>query len=260
MVSNNEIGDVNTQEQILGLLSQKKDAPSSQHSELPANVHIIIISHPLQDICDTLDASHVHRISMDNILHVLAGLRNFFNDANFKTLAEKSDGLFKWARLACEHFKSTDRLGEGPMTLFNAVVAGTSEKGMRLLDIMYARILGDIMLEDNRRESIPLFCSVMGQILASSSDAEGVIKSLGSLVTAITDPQGPICPLHASFNDFLTDKSRSQDFFVGTSSVQSDLAFATLRVMDSECGLRFNICSLENSRLPNSSVLTWKRQ
>jgi hypothetical protein len=87
-----------------------------------------------------------------------------------------------------------------------------------------------------------------------SYDVEDVIKSLSSLVTGITDPQAPIRPLHASFYDFLTDKSRSQDFFVDTSSVQSNLAFATLRVMDSEHGLRFNICSLENSYLPNSSV------
>ncbi|KAG2737766.1 hypothetical protein P692DRAFT_20646110, partial [Suillus brevipes Sb2] len=98
-----ESGDANTREQILGLLSRKTDAPSSQHSQLPANVRIIVISRPLQDICDTLDASHVRHISMDDIppasthndiqLYIstrLAGLRNCFNDAHIKTLAEKS--------------------------------------------------------------------------------------------------------------------------------------------------------------------------
>ncbi|KIK46091.1 hypothetical protein CY34DRAFT_76678 [Suillus luteus UH-Slu-Lm8-n1] len=77
---------------------------------------------------------------------------------------------------------------------------------------------------------------------------------LGSLVSGTSDLHTPIRPLHASFYDFLTDESRSQDFFVDASAVQGDLAFATLGVMNSEHGLRFNICSLENSYLPNSSV------
>jgi hypothetical protein len=282
-----ESGDANTREHILRLLSRKTDASSSQPAELAANARIIIISRPLQDIRDALCASHVHHISMDDIplasthndiqLYIsnrLEGLRNF-NDAHFNTLAEKSDGLFEWARLACEYIKGTNKIGLGPADRFDAVVAGTSETGTRLLDMMYERILGEIMPKNEHREAIPVFCSVMGQILASleplpvpaltamrlhipdgrgSYDVEGVIKSLGSLVTGITDPQAPIRPLHASFYDFLTDKSRSHDFFVDMSLVQGDLAYASLRVMASKHGLRFNICSLENSYLPNSSV------
>jgi hypothetical protein len=61
-----------------------------------------------------------------------------------------------------------------------------------------------------------------------------------------------LSPLHASLYDFLTDKSRSEEFFVDASLVKSDLAFASLRIM--ERGLRFNICSLESSYLPNSIV------
>jgi hypothetical protein len=38
-----ESGDLNTREQILGLLSGKTDTPSSQPAEIPANVRIIII-------------------------------------------------------------------------------------------------------------------------------------------------------------------------------------------------------------------------
>jgi hypothetical protein len=282
-----ESGDANTREHILRLLSRKTDASSSQPAELPANARIIIISRPLQDIRDALYASHVHHISMDDIppasthndirLYIsnrLEGLRNF-NNAHFNTLAEKSDGLFEWARLACEYIKGTNKVGLDPADRFDAVVAGTSETGTRLLDMMYTRILEEIMPKHEHREAIPVFCSVMGQILASLEplpmpalkamrlhfpdqhsryNVENVIRSLGSLVTSITDPQTPIRPLHASFYDFLTDKSRSHDFFVDSSLVQGDLAFASLRVMDSKRGLRFNICSLENSYLPNSSV------
>ncbi|OAX30596.1 hypothetical protein K503DRAFT_651267, partial [Rhizopogon vinicolor AM-OR11-026] len=57
---------------------------------------------------------------------------------------------------------------------------------------------------------------------------------------------------HASFYDFLTDKSRSDKFFIDVSAVENNLAFASLRVMEHE--LRFNIYSLESSYLPNSAV------
>jgi hypothetical protein len=88
-----------------------------------------------------MDVSHARHISISGIppasthndIHLyistrLAGLRNFFNDAHFKTLAEKSDGLFEWARLACEHIKSTNSVGLDPVGRFDAVGAGTSEK------------------------------------------------------------------------------------------------------------------------------------
>jgi hypothetical protein len=76
---------------------------------------------------------------------------------------------------------------------------------------------------------------------------------MGSLVTGTADPQTSIRPLHASFYDFPTDKSRSGKFFVDVSFVKRDLAFASLRVMRTEP--RFNICSLESSYQPNSAVI-----
>lgn len=76
---------------------------------------------------------------------------------------------------------------------------------------------------------------------------------MGSLVTGTTDLLTPIRPLHTSFYDFLTDKARSDKFFVDLPSLKCNLAFASLQVMKK--GLRFNICSLESSYLPNSAVL-----
>ncbi|KAG1786056.1 uncharacterized protein HD556DRAFT_1450036 [Suillus plorans] len=73
---------------------------------------------------------------------------------------------------------------------------------------------------------------------------------MGSLLSGTTNSCTPIRPLHASFHNFLTDKSSSRDFFIEVSNVQHDLALASLRVM--EHGLRFNICDLKLSHLPNS--------
>jgi hypothetical protein len=282
-----ESGEANSREQILRLLAGKLNTSPSQLAELPANFRFLVTSRPLEDIHNALHtAPHVCHVSLDDISSAsiehdmqvyisdrLKGLRNIFKDAHFKALALKSDGLFEWARLTCEYIKDTNTGQLNPMDRFEAVIARTSANGTRLLDDMYRCILADSMSENEREETIPMFRSVMAQILASPEplpkaaltamrlyfpcvhdryDVHQVIGSLGSLLHGATESHIPIRPIHSSFYDFLTDASRSHDFFIDTSSVQSDLAFASLRVM--KHGLRFNICSLENSYLPNSSV------
>ncbi|OJA14567.1 hypothetical protein AZE42_06365 [Rhizopogon vesiculosus] len=278
-----ESGEAHSREVILRVLAGK----------LPSNFRIIVTSRPLEDICDVLNAaSHVRRVSMDDVptasaehdiqLYVstrLADPSYAFDDAHFKALAQKSDGLFEWARLACEYIKSTPRVDMDPMNRFKAVVAATSSSssGTHLLDAMYGRILREIVTEDEA--AVVMFRSVMGQIFGSfeplsmtaltamrlhfpSEDSryevERVIKPMGPLVTGTVNPHSPICPLHASFYDFLTDRSRSEIFFIDVSLMKHDLTFASLRVMKAE--LRFNICSLESSYLPNSAVLDLEKR
>ena len=282
-----ESGDTNSRQQILHLLA-------SQPTKLPANFRIVVTSRPLEDIQKSLHTvSHILHRSMDDIWPKsaerdiqryvttrLADLHDALNDTDFQRLAQKSDGLFEWARLACEYIKGTNRVRVDPISRFEAVVAkatvgasGIPVKGTRLLDDMYRRILAEIIPEDEHEEVIHVFRSVMGQILASLEPLpknslmamrlhfspmnrlykiDDVIGSMGSLFAGTADSETPIRPLHASFYDFLSDPSRSHRFFVDISSAQSDLAFASLRVM--KHGLRFNICSLESSYLPNCDV------
>jgi hypothetical protein len=94
-------------------------------------------------------------------------LYQIFNDAHFKVLAQKSDGLFEWARLASEHIKSMNFVSRGLMCCFQDICE-TSAKGIHLLDEMYQHILADIMPRHMHEELIPIFWSVMGQILTSS--------------------------------------------------------------------------------------------
>jgi hypothetical protein len=278
-----ESGETRSREQILDILAGNLDPFSSAPMKLPANLRVLVTSRPLDDIQKSLlGAPHVHHVSMDDISHVslessqrdierylsdkLKKLGDVFDDLDFQRLAQKSDGLFEWARLACEYIKR----GLPPKSRFNALVDGTATKGTHLLDDMYKLILAESMPEKEREDMIPVFRSVMRQILVSLEplpaialtamrqhfpcederyDVKYMIGQLGSLVTG-TDSKTPIRPLHASFYDFLTDKSRSNEYFVDKST--SDLAFASLRVMEKE--LRFNICCLESSYLPNSAV------
>jgi len=280
-----ESGDADSRKQILHALAGKQP----NQVDFPANVRILVTSRPLPDIDKYLHgASHVRHVSMDDTVHVSKesserdiqhyistrlGDVEDLNDGDFNRLAMKSDGLFEWARLACEYILGTNVMGQDPRKRFEGVLAGTSEKGTCLLDTIYQRILKDIMPEDVYQEAIPIFRSVMGQILASPEPLpctvlsamrqyfplagdryklEQVICPLGSLITGTTDPEIPVRPLHASFYDFLTDESRSKMFFVDVSLAQRNLAFALLRVLEHQ--LHFNICSLESSYLPNSAI------
>ncbi|KAG2346199.1 hypothetical protein BDR05DRAFT_959801 [Suillus weaverae] len=280
-----ESGAAKSREQILRLLAGTSDTSSSQPTKFPSHFRVLVTSRLLPDIHDTLhDLSHVLHVSMDDISSAsaehdiqlylsnkLASVSADLKDTDFNLLAQKSDGLFEWARLASAHIKNTNIVGD-PIRRLRSVVSATFGKGVHLLDDMYQRILGEIISEDEE-EVVPMFRSVMGQIIASSEPlpmvalnamrlhfpneddrykVEAVMGPLGSLVIGTADPDIPIRPLHSSFYEFLTEKRRSGKFSIDVSSVQSDLAFASLRVMAR--GLRFNICSLESSYFPNYAV------
>jgi hypothetical protein len=74
---------------------------------------------------------------------------------------------------------------------------------------------------------------------------------LGALLSGTTG-SSPIRPLHASFPEFLSDRNRSGEFFTDLSCIHDALAFACLGVMKAE--LRFNMCKLPSSYLPNTEV------
>jgi hypothetical protein len=131
-----ESGEADSREKILDLLADKMNTFPSQLTELPENSRMMIT--PLEDIGDVLDpSSHVRYVSMEDLLAVstendikiyisnkLTGPCNAFNDRHFKALAEKSDDLFEWARLACEYFKATNKAGVEPMDRFEDVISG----------------------------------------------------------------------------------------------------------------------------------------
>lgn len=281
-----ESGAAKSREQILRLLAGTSDTSSSQPTKFPSNFRILVTSRLLRDIHDTLHGlSHVLHVSMDDISSAsaehdiqlylsnkLASVSANLTEMDINMLAQKSDGLFEWARLASAHIKNTTIVGD-PIRRLRSVVSATFGKGVHLLDDMYQRILGEIMPEEEEEEVIPMFRSVMGQIIASSEPlpmvalnamrlhftneddhykVEAVMGPLGSLVIGTADPDIPIRPLHSSFYDFLTEKRRSGKFSIDVSSVQRDLAIASLRIMAR--GLRFNICSLESSYFPNYAV------
>jgi len=285
-----ESGAAKTRSDLLRILSGKlQDSAVPQITELPKNFRFIVTSRPLRDIQIAFaDAQHIRRISMDDIppdvaerdiyayvSKKLARLSHFGRE-ELTALAKKSDGLFEWARLACESIEAPPP-GLSSIRSFNVIVSRDPVKRDHLLYDMYEFILMEIMRKDKhadrelQKTQLATFRSVMGQILGTAEPlsldslnamrshfldeneryaVEDIVEHMGSLLSGTTNSSTPIRPLHASFRDFLTDQSHSGDFFVDVSKVQHDLAFASLRVM--ERGLSFNMCDLKSSYLANS--------
>ena len=254
-------------------------------AELPANIRILLTSQPLPDISKALNINQ-HGIlakSLDDIgnessirdirLYVstrLTKLGDVFFDQDFRNLAEKSDGVFEWARLACDFV--SDKNGEMLQKAFDEIMSHTPGSKRTLLDEMYTTFLKDLIGGSEERHLA--FCSVMRQILwlkeplpisalnllrdkfprrADRYPVNLVLNSMAMVLAGVTNEFTPIRPLHASFYGFLLDEQRSgREFFIERQDIHHDLTVASFSVMQS--GLQFNICGLETSYLCNSEV------
>ncbi|KIM61397.1 hypothetical protein SCLCIDRAFT_59887, partial [Scleroderma citrinum Foug A] len=252
----------------------------TEAASLPSNFRILLTSRPLADIVVTFrDAQHVKVVSLDKVsaepdIHryvsrQLMDVRGI-GVAEINQIVRRADGLFEWARLACEWIRP-GIAGEVVKERFDDLMAHTSREGVTLLDKMYLATLESAL--GRRQRPLARFRSLMRQILYTLEplplyalqamrmcfphkedhfNITLILDHMGSLLSGITDHRSPIRLLHSSLHDFLTDYSRSGDYFVGESGIQAELAFASLCVLHG--GLCFNICGLENSYLLNSDV------
>ena len=269
-----ESGTEATRRDILGILA-------AQDAQLPANIQIVLTSRPIMDIRETLlPSQHVQARSLDNIeaesvthdiTHyistTLKKLGAAFSDKDVEHLAEKSNGIFEWARLACEYLRP--RFGVEPEVCFREITLHGVGDARTLLDKMYTTFLKDLA----QGSPLDKFRSVMRQILWSKEPLSistldsmhhkftreddhfpvGIILSyMAPFLTGTTDVSTPVRPMHASFYDFLLDKRWSGEFFINKADVHHQLALSSLCVMRD--GLRFNICGLETSYVRNSAV------
>ncbi|KAG6331775.1 hypothetical protein ID866_7313 [Astraeus odoratus] len=267
-----ESGSVASRRDILHILATRV-------SSLSPSFRVLVTSRPLPDVQEALmGLAHVRDISLDGVpterdirLYITSELANRkeIGGREVDQLSLKADGLFEWARLACEFIRT--RAAERTVRQqFDDVMRHGSEKG-RLLDSMYHAILDSAI--GKGPDVLGQFRSVMQQVLtileplpmlaldamravfpqkADRYDVGLILHFLGPLLSGVSDPSMPIRPLHASFYDFLTDGSRSGDYLVGEHNMDASIASALLSIL--YCDLRFNICKLDSSYLCNAEV------
>ncbi|KIO00095.1 hypothetical protein M404DRAFT_1004203 [Pisolithus tinctorius Marx 270] len=255
---------------------------SAQAAGLPRNVRILVTSRPFPDIEHVLSAArHVMATSLDDvpassaerdirqyIMKRVGHLREI-GAAEVYRIAQRAEGLFEWARLACEFVNPGRTVKNGSAKeRFNNIMLFRS--GGELLDVMYRTILEDTI--HGSESALTRFRSVMQQIISTLEplhmdalskmrshfpaeddhhDITVILESMAPLLSGVTDRSSPIRPLHASFYDFLIDPARSQTYFVGESNMYN-IAFASLQILSND--LCFNICGLESSYFSNSEV------
>ena len=256
-------------------------------NRLPSNFRVVITSRPEHAIVSELvEAQSVKIKYMDDTdlaadTHgdIVAFFQQSLPSNEFRhyvePLAVKAEGLFQWAAVASQlildppaHFGYSKK-----NCLKHLLESSTNRHGQDLLDELYKDVLEGYFKDQVARN---LFRSVVGQLITSmepltvcslitlrqhasydeDSDAAvtGVLSRLGSLLSNVnsSDKNLPIIPLHTSFRDFITNKDKSGDFYVGIRDAHHQLAHSCLVVLLDD--LKFNICKLETSYLANDDI------
>jgi hypothetical protein len=226
---------------------------------------------------------HDTELAAETHKDILAFLRRKLPTNKFggyvEALAVKAEGLFQWAAVACQLvLDPPERFYFDQETCIKYLSEPSSNRrGLDKLDELYKDVLEGYFKE---KETQDLFRSVVGQLITSiepltirslitlrqhasydkrdGAAITGVLSRVGSLLSNVNlsdDNSLPIVPLHTSFRDFLTNKDKSGDFYVGVNDAHDQLAYSCLNLLlDPDDGLEFNICKLETSYLANDDV------
>jgi hypothetical protein len=251
-----ESGDPVSRQTFLSLLAEGI-------TKLPANFRVLLTSRPERDVEDIFgNNDRVICKRMDTIPStiedILVYIRTRLADARSGPidesmcvlLANKSEGLFRWAVAACEAIGGHGRAGLSHLERFQNILSSSPRNSITgPLDDLYSGILSRLFDKDDTIV-MARFRSVMGQVLAESGpfsidsltkmrqlyipngasceDEVGlVVQSMGSLLIGVNDRYAPIRPLHTSFRDFLMDASRSRDFHIDAADHHPDMAITT---------------------------------
>ncbi len=257
-------------------------------SRLPSNFRVLITSRSEDGIESAFVGAPSVRIKyMDDLelaakTHddILTFLRSMLlsNELNIycAALATKAEGLFQWVAVACGYILDPPEFfGFSRVKCIEHLLKPMADhRRPDPLDGLYEEVLkGYFRHQDAQR----LFRSVMGQLIAAfeplsirslitlrqrasigdNSDPESVgrmLRRLSSLLSNVnsSDQNLSIVPLHTSFRDFLTNEEKSGDFYVNLGHSHRRLAYSCLDLVLHD--LKFNICNLESSYLPNSDV------
>ncbi|KAG8760692.1 hypothetical protein FRC11_015079 [Ceratobasidium sp. 423] len=269
-----ECGDQDSREKLLHKLYNM--------SQLVPWLKVIISARPVGDIQDyfqshcsheptihleSYDASDDIRTYIESQLRQRAQKEGWPHDS-IDRLCTMAEGVFLWAALATKYIKKSifpalPRLRKvlnnqkSPVTdHFDAVYtralkAAVDDNEDEIRDAHLRCISAILAVSERESLSIPDFqhlLLVAGQI--DQLTLEQTVKNLAPLL--FTTDRGRVRFHHASFKDYITNSSRSGEFYIPLDSYEVEPTTSCLRIMQHD--LRFNICRLETSHLLNSEV------
>src|SRR6266702_220010 len=234
-------------------------------SKLPSNFRVLITSRPEHDIESAFVGDRLASIKIkytnDSELaatthdDILAFLQEKLPSDEFRkygeALAIRAEGLFQWAAVARGYILNPPEFfGFSKKKCIEHLLRLTADRhGRDPLDELYKDVLEGYFTQ---QESRLLFQSVVGQLITSiepltisslttlrqhasfdGDDGDAVVillHRLGSLLSNVnsSDESLPIIPLHTSFRDFLTNKEKSVEFFIGLRDAHCQLVYSCL--------------------------------
>ncbi|KAB5590796.1 Vegetative incompatibility protein HET-E-1 [Ceratobasidium theobromae] len=187
-----------------------------------------------------------------------------------KQLATLAGNLFIYAATAVRYITCTKGRGAVPrdhLAIMLAVDSKSQEKHAQI-DSLYTAILeavletGGLEPEERMRMKRVIWTAVCAREPIPVETMAALVKSdehqaLAALepfrsVLHVSDHTGLVSTLHASFPDYILSQTRSGEFFCDVSTHSQLLAQRCLVMMKGQ--LRFNICNLPSSFLPDSNV------
>ncbi|KAH7345379.1 hypothetical protein B0J17DRAFT_712969 [Rhizoctonia solani] len=246
-------------------------------------LRVIVTSRPDSDIRSFFDKCPVATIS-HTPLHDYAAASDIrvFIEARLSTidveegwpagdvgnLCAKAGELFIWAATACrlivgafDPHEQLRQLVEGNPSgggldnlesLYTTVIRNNiADQGAD--GASYARRCIGAIVVTSMRQPVPIevLCELMREHVKPVV-VKNVIKRLGAVLYMDNNLDGAVRVYHPSFADFCLDERRSGEFWVDSVQSNIELSIGCLSTMERE--LKFNICELDTSHLPNREV------
>ncbi|KAG8723257.1 hypothetical protein FRC09_004086 [Ceratobasidium sp. 395] len=267
-----ECGDTDTRRQLLRCL---QDLP-----QLVPFLRVVVTSRPNMDIKEfftqdrtsqwfvefnilTHDASNDIRLFVQDRLGNMAHIKDWPNDT-VDQVSHRANGLFIWARTACKFIsagydkrKRLDLVLSGPGladidSLYTTAISASMPGAEADNKAYMLQFLGAVVATATRT---PLSVANLALLLRSrvSQDVlEPVLASLLSVLYVDHDCDDAVRVSHPSFMEYITDRTRSNDWYIDLDEHNTILAECCLEIMTES--LKFNICGLETSDVFNSDV------
>ncbi|KAF8741638.1 WD domain, G-beta repeat, partial [Rhizoctonia solani] len=207
-------------------------------------------------------------VEADIELYLRDELRNGVSEHDLIKLAKLSGNLFIYAATAIRYIRRRGTMVD--QDRLEAILHSSSKLANRHADIdkLYATILDaavhDSNLDQEEQDQTlaivwtaicarePIDVDTLGALTGiKAAKAHILLQSLYS-VLHVSQATGTITTLHASFPDYMFDKARSAKFYCDEAKHSQLLAERCFEVMQDQ--LRFNICGLETSFLPDREV------
>jgi hypothetical protein len=218
------------------------------------------------------DIAHYLDHELNKLRDVIPNNPNFPTEADMRTLVERADTLFIYARTVVEYI--SDPFGRPDRRLAALIQAKPGQSGERygILDGLYSHILvnaslsarSDVVNDALRSTLVALVLSqqplkVDGLAFMAGIDQDmchECLRRISALLDYQHDTDEPVRLMHISFSDFLSDPRRCfalPGYVIDAPSDHLRIVEYCLAVMNNL--LRYDICHIQDPSLLNSEIL-----